>query len=197
MWSQYGCSDHPACQIITPHKEHCSPRVIRSLTRRIADPGFYCLRRCIRSLEHMSRACCFRKLVTWRRCWGSRERRARVPAATSPRPQARSRRRAERWSFRKLRARGARASASTARGRVAAARDFARQLTSADTLQTPRFLVAIGRHLSPARRPSVAVITKRREFRMAEVVVVRPFEELDRRDQLRLQPAASVHIFGR
>jgi hypothetical protein len=29
---------------------------------------------------------------------------------------------------------------------------------------------------------------------MAEVVVVGPFEELDRRDQLRLQPVASLHV---
>jgi hypothetical protein len=43
---------------------------------------------------------------------------------------------------------------------------------------------------------SAAIVADRGEFRMTEVVIERPFKELDRRDQLRLEPAASLHVFS-
>lgn len=42
----------------------------------------------------------------------------------------------------------------------------------------------------------VPVVAKRDEFGMAKVVIERPFKELDHGYQLRLQPAASFHVFG-
>src|SRR5260370_20848731 len=33
-------------------------------------------------------------------------------------------------------------------------------------------------------------------FRLTKVIIGRPFKELDHRYQLRLQPAASLHVFG-
>lgn len=42
-----------------------------------------------------------------------------------------------------------------------------------------------------------SVVAQRNEFRMTKITVDCPFEELDRFDPLRLQPAASLHVCGR
>src|SRR6202035_1525575 len=43
---------------------------------------------------------------------------------------------------------------------------------------------------------SSPIIAECYKFRMTKVVIERPFEELDHRYQLRLQPAASLHVFS-
>jgi hypothetical protein len=42
-----------------------------------------------------------------------------------------------------------------------------------------------------------SVVAQSNEFRMTKKTVDCPFEELDRCDPLRLQPAASLHVCGR
>jgi hypothetical protein len=41
-----------------------------------------------------------------------------------------------------------------------------------------------------------SAIPERNEFRMAKVVIERPLKELDRRDELRLEPATAPNVFG-